>query len=210
MNYNDSDSLILTNDLSFRMMVRIGYMYFFIASFFIQLNMGYLSFNNVNHRFSHIYNHNFNLIVFINVLYLGTIILSYINANSPDSETYLKLIINFISLTDIILKGLCTVINSTVMAEPEFQFISFYLWNVVLLINIYLSYLLNLASEKQKKNIPKLPGIKLDKESKENLCSICLENNSDWKLPCGHTYHYTCCQKWYEVNKSCPYCRHSL
>jgi hypothetical protein len=41
-------------------------------------------------------------------------------------------------------------------------------------------------------------------------CSICLLNETDCKLPCGHHFHYdNCIHPWFfQHNKdSCPYCR---
>jgi hypothetical protein len=45
-----------------------------------------------------------------------------------------------------------------------------------------------------------------------NPCSICYENlekmsKSQIILSCGHEYHKECISKWFEHNKTCPYCR---
>jgi hypothetical protein len=41
----------------------------------------------------------------------------------------------------------------------------------------------------------------------DNTCSICLEDNSNYKTVCGHFYHRYCLNKWLLNNNYCPYCR---
>ena len=45
---------------------------------------------------------------------------------------------------------------------------------------------------------------------KMSVCSICLETvsktNVEW-LPCCHSFHKTCIDKWLEKKHSCPTCR---
>lgn len=48
----------------------------------------------------------------------------------------------------------------------------------------------------------------------DNMCSICLENNTDVYLtPCGHTFHKHCILMWTDFNyrhnrrKTCPMCK---
>ena len=38
-------------------------------------------------------------------------------------------------------------------------------------------------------------------------CSICLENNTDLKLPCNHCFHEKCLAEWFEEKPTCPMCR---
>lgn len=42
-------------------------------------------------------------------------------------------------------------------------------------------------------------------------CSICIEpfqaSEMAKKLPCGHTFHATCCLPWFACKTQCPYCR---
>tara|TARA_Y100001933_G_scaffold170619_1_gene168685 strand:- start:2743 stop:3693 length:951 start_codon:yes stop_codon:yes gene_type:complete len=45
----------------------------------------------------------------------------------------------------------------------------------------------------------------------EDKCSICLTkfkyNDTLFKLPCTHVYHYTCLKKWFNKNNYCPTCQ---
>lgn len=49
------------------------------------------------------------------------------------------------------------------------------------------------------------------KKIKLDVCSICLEqlDNSQFKyrLPCGHTFHRDCIDRWFKIKHNCPYCR---
>ena len=49
------------------------------------------------------------------------------------------------------------------------------------------------------------------KKPKLDVCSICLgqlENSQfKYKLPCGHTFHRDCIDRWLKVKPNCPYCR---
>ena len=38
-------------------------------------------------------------------------------------------------------------------------------------------------------------------------CSICQEMLQPTLLKCGHSFHPTCINKWFAINKSCPICR---
>ena len=39
-------------------------------------------------------------------------------------------------------------------------------------------------------------------------CSICLEEDPDYKLSiCGHTFHESCINKWIAIKPLCPLCR---
>ena len=41
-----------------------------------------------------------------------------------------------------------------------------------------------------------------------DMCTICLEPCLNGvQLPCTHTFHKQCIQKWLTVNQSCPNCR---
>lgn len=39
-------------------------------------------------------------------------------------------------------------------------------------------------------------------------CSICFKNRAQFELSCGHTFHKKCIYTWFDINTSCPYCRH--
>ena len=43
----------------------------------------------------------------------------------------------------------------------------------------------------------------------KSICSICLDNNCDIGLPCGHMFHLKCMMEWIKNKKSieCPNCR---
>lgn len=43
-------------------------------------------------------------------------------------------------------------------------------------------------------------------------CCICLCDESDCSLPCGHNYHRVCVSKWFVKAdiKACPYCRQNV
>lgn len=49
------------------------------------------------------------------------------------------------------------------------------------------------------------------KKQKLDVCSICLGqlDNSQfkYKLPCGHTFHRDCIDRWLKIKPNCPYCR---
>jgi len=38
-------------------------------------------------------------------------------------------------------------------------------------------------------------------------CPICLEDNSDVAIPCGHLFHRSCLLCWLAENRTCPVCR---
>ena len=42
---------------------------------------------------------------------------------------------------------------------------------------------------------------------KETMCIICLEDNSDVKTKCGHSYHQKCIDEWCKKSPTCPMCR---
>lgn len=41
------------------------------------------------------------------------------------------------------------------------------------------------------------------------MCSICLEDlkANICTILCGHTFHTSCIEKWYETSANCPICR---
>ena len=45
--------------------------------------------------------------------------------------------------------------------------------------------------------------------SKQNKCSICLNNITFYSTPwtCGHQFHSQCIKTWCQQGKSCPLCR---
>lgn len=48
----------------------------------------------------------------------------------------------------------------------------------------------------------------------EESCSICLDayekRDSCIRLPCEHTFHATCVERWFQAHHTCPSCRHKL
>ena len=137
---------------------------------------------------------------------LTSIILNSFNPINITYQPYIKLLVYIVNISDFILKGIGTLVNTSVILEPEFQFITFYLWNFILIINVYFSFLLNQKKIKYTQQI-RVPGTNF---ISENICPICLEKNINWKLPCNHSFHFECINKWHKINKSCPNCRTSL
>eukprot|EP00438_Fugacium_kawagutii_P028007 Skav236478 [mRNA] locus=scaffold1440:95236:97566:+ [translate_table: standard] len=43
-------------------------------------------------------------------------------------------------------------------------------------------------------------------EDEDRTCCICLDENADSKLPCGHKYHASCLESWFEQRPTCPTC----
>ena len=43
-------------------------------------------------------------------------------------------------------------------------------------------------------------------------CIICYEKSVDtiYETDCKHLFHVGCLKKWYDIKKSCPYCRREL
>ena len=87
------------------------------------------------------------------------------------------------------------------MFNPDSSYFSFYLWNICLFFLINLNYYLNITLHCMNN---KLPGYKI---RSNKICPICLEEGCNWSLPCKHYYHKKCIKKWFDFNKSCPYCR---
>ena len=206
MNSNNS---IINNysDTSSRLMLRISYTYFFIFNFLIQTYMINLINNNYNYdlKFQNIYSINYYLIIFINLGYIMNLLLVMLMSFDIYYSSYIEFLKYFICLTDTTLRFFCTLTNSTVIFEPEFQFLTFYVWNITIILNLYFNYLLNYFKDNKKIIINRIPGKRIN--NKHICCSICLNNNSNWKLPCQHTYHLSCIEKWYDIKKNCPLCR---
>ena len=192
----------LRNDISYRMIMRTIYLYCFIFNLIIQYYISQIYLLDINTNFNLVHTYNYYLIYFINTSHLVYIILTITNISNFINQSFISSIVFIIQLTDIILKCIGSIINSSVMIEPEFQFITFYVWNLCIILNICLSLLFNKLDSIQIK--PSLPGksVKIMED-----CSICLQNNTNWKLPCNHTFHYDCINKWFLCNRTCPYCR---
>jgi len=185
------------NDITYRILIRTIHLYFFISSIIIQYYISNVYLFNIDTSFHLIYTYNYYLVYFIN-----TVNLLYMISNI----IYLPNIIIFmINLIDIILKSIGTIMNSTVIMEPEFQFLTFYIWNLLIILNIYILFLFNRI--KYNNQHYSLPGKSI---RMINDCSICLQANTNWTLPCNHTYHYICINKWVNTSKTCPCCRYSL
>ena len=74
----------------------------------------------------------------------------------------------------------------------------------------------NVDSIDNRDVIKSLPPYKLIRETDDiiknnNSCSICLEKFEAGKykrvLPCGHTFHKKCIDKWLKKKLICPICR---
>lgn len=57
----------------------------------------------------------------------------------------------------------------------------------------------------------------IDKDNIGNMCGICIDlclvGERYHELECGHIYHESCINRWFEMNMddlSCPRCRNSL
>ncbi len=57
---------------------------------------------------------------------------------------------------------------------------------------------LALQSLIREKNLPSI---------KDEICSICLSNNTNYQLRCGHRFHYDCIKPWLTLHKKCSNCR---
>jgi hypothetical protein len=175
-----------------RMVVRSTLLFCYILTIIIEenieniiaINSEYLFVRTIN--FILIILSNFNLFIFPLIIYLG----------------FNDLIINFFNFIDLLIRSLCFSINCSVLFNPDFCFISFYVWNILLLYLIFSNYYLSTTYPKY--NVRKFPGKKI--KSKET-CSICLSNNSNWVLPCNHQFNSKCIKNWFSYNKSCPICR---
>lgn len=203
MDYNYSNLYINPrNDIIYRMIIRTLYLYFFIINIIIHYYISQFCLLNINTNFHLIYTYNYYLIYFINTSYLFYIMITIINISNYCNQNFINIIVFMIQLIDIILKSVGTILNSSVIIEPEFQFLTFYIWNLCIILNICLSSLFNKLIYIQEK--PSLPGksVEINQE-----CSICLQSNANWKLPCNHTFHYDCINKWFLCNRTCPYCR---
>ena len=205
MNFYDSEHLIQNHDISYRLFIRIVYFYFLLSIIIIHSILYSFIEEEFNYtgNFTFIYSYNINLMIFINCGYLFLVFFYFVNFTNLINNTIIQLIYYLFNLTEFILKTICTIINSFVILEPEFQFFTFYIWNLFLILNIYSSFTIY----KYNKRKITIPG----KKNKTNeLCPICFDNNTDWILPCNHIYHYRCFKEWYYINKSCPYCRRNF
>lgn len=201
MNFYDSEYLIQNYDISYRLFIRIAYFYFFLSIVIVHsILYSFIDEELSNNNFTFIYSFNINLMIFINCGYLFLILFYVVNFTNFINQAFMQFVYFLFIITEFILKACCALLNTTVLLEPEFQFFTFYIWNLFLILNIYTSY--TIYRNNKKKKI--IPG---KKHITNNLCSICLDKNTDWILPCRHSYHFNCFKNWYNINKSCPYCR---
>lgn len=59
----------------------------------------------------------------------------------------------------------------------------------------------------------KTPVLKLKYITSDETCSICLCENSNVKVTCGHPFHEKCITNWVNTslsNNTCPYCRENI
>ena len=141
MDYNYSNLYIdPRNDISYRMIMRTIYLYCFIFNIIIQYYISQIYLLNINTSFHLVYTYNYYLIYFINTSHLLYIILTIINVSNCINQSFINIIVFMMQLIDIILKS---ILNSSVITEPEFQFLTFYIWNLCIILNICLSLLFN-------------------------------------------------------------------
>ena len=129
------------------------------------------------------------------------IIASFDNRVIFFNQTFILILVHLYNF----LKG---IIN--IFFEIEIQISIFFLVNLFLIFNFIYSLVFrndDYGHLSQSNYFQQIPG-KLSLSN--NTCSICLENNSDWIVDCKHHFHKKCLKKWFQLNKTCPYCRKSL
>lgn len=56
-----------------------------------------------------------------------------------------------------------------------------------------------------------LPPADLSEEDIEEGCAICIEPFfTPAKTPCGHIFDLECAKTWFDINHTCPFCRHPV
>lgn len=179
-------------DLHFRMIARTTLLYMYMFTIILESNIAYIVDNNMEYEY--IKRINMTIITLTNYSFFIIPLIIFFKLDS--------ILINTISLTDLIIRSLCFSMNCSVMMNPDFSYFSFYLWNICLFFLITCNYYLNVTYRYVvRKNFPGYQ-IKSDK-----VCPICFNDNCNWSLPCKHCYHKNCIQKWFQFNKSCPNCR---
>lgn len=101
------------------------------------------------------------------------------------------------------IRFICLVVNMfDIILNSNYLLI---LWNIYLYIYISVKYFITF-SKRLKTEFKEiiLPGEEIESF---DTCSICFEQNIDWKLPCHHKLHKVCLVKWFKINSSCPICR---
>ena len=179
-------------DLHFRMMVRSTLLFIYLFTFILENNIGYII--DQNEEYQYIKTINLTIIILTNCSFFIIPIIIYFSLD--------RILINIISLIDLIIRSLCFSMNCSVIFNPDFTYFSFYLWNICLFLLIGCNYYLNVTYHYIVNN--KLPGYQV---KTNKACPICFENNSNWTLPCNHCFHKKCIQKWFQFNKTCPNCR---
>jgi|SaaInlStandDraft_5_1057022.scaffolds.fasta_scaffold35970_2 hypothetical protein len=200
MNFYNSEINLTNNNI---MLLRYIHFTLILFTLFLHFSFSPPIILDQNHNFDFIYAYNINLIIFINLCYFLVFLSNFISLDRIINRHFLKFIYYTLIVTDFIFKSLTAILNTFAMFEPEFQFLTFYIWNIFLIINVGLSYVYNRF--KIYKN--KLPGYSINNS---DICSICLEPESNWKLPCNHIFHNKCIDKWCICNNTCPYCRQKI
>lgn len=137
------------------------------------------------------------------------IIASFDNRVIFFNQTFILILVHLYNF----LKGIINILfelNKDYFFEIEIQISIFFLVNLFLIFNFIYSLVFrndDYGHLSQSNYFQQIPG-KLSLSN--NTCSICLENNSDWIVDCKHHFHKKCLKKWFQLNKSCPYCRKSL
>ena len=109
-------------DLHFRMIARTTLLYMYMFTIILESNIAYI----VDHNMEYEYIKRINMII-ITLTNCSFFIIPLLICFKLDS-----ILINTISLTDLIIRSLCFSMNCSVIMNPEFSYFSFYLWNICL------------------------------------------------------------------------------
>jgi len=177
-----------------RMFIRTLIIYVFIFSLFLQNNI--IQIINSNLEYQLINNVNNLLIASSNVLFFLLPFIIFFDLSS-------FILMNLVSAFDFTLRCFCLTLNMNVIFNPSFCYLSFHLWNTSIMLTIIFNYYLYKTYNYLCIN-EKIPGKFI---SSNERCPICLNNKSNWKLPCNHTFHLNCIKNWFQISQTCPCCR---
>ena len=193
----NTDIILLTTMLSFSFLLEyIG----ILCSFFMLIvyfkNYG-LSFNDI----SELQRWKMNYIIY--KIKLGNYIVL----------TIINLIITILCLTFLRINGQFEYVSVIIF---YISFVSILKVSLIGLYFIYLSYIIVKYNRTVRTQI-ELNTIKIEfnlkkiqKNSIDELCCICLEQDSEYEwveLDCNHKFHENCIEPWLQKNNSCPICR---
>lgn len=132
---------------------------------------------------------------------LDEIIYNFLNYNSYNDQTNTKIL--SIKQFDIIFKSLCLTNNLKYVKKIKNIMPDRYHYKTNTYNNI-INYVIKESLIQSK--------IKQINWNKSNLhkCGICFSDNPNIITDCFHQYCKDCLIYWYDINKSCPYCKESL